>query len=157
MTKLLFVTSRSSTSRQESVQSSGPTCTPLSIAPDSISENKLSRDPLRKSPREFIIPITVEGAASGQSATIDHSNSSSSTRTSRFDRTKRYGYYATFEKLFVLFTNKILTVKRISNRNLYHEGETDFDQPSTDFDSHPASPLHHLQRLSSFKKSHDEP
>jgi hypothetical protein len=47
----------------------------------------------------------------------------------------------------------------VINRSLYHDGETDFDisQPSGDIDNHAASPLHHLQRLSSFKKSHDEP
>lgn len=44
----------------------------------------------------------------------------------------------------------------INKRSLYHDGETELDHPSDDIDSHP-SPLHHLQRLSSFKKSHDEP
>ncbi|KAI9564094.1 hypothetical protein GHT06_007832 [Daphnia sinensis] len=92
------------------------------------------REPIRKSPREFIIPITVEGGGSSLPATTETSSSSTtSLRTSRFDRTKRYG-------------------------SLYHDGETDFDvsQTSADIDQ-PASSLHHLQRLSSFKKSHDEP
>ncbi|XP_057371289.1 uncharacterized protein LOC130692231 [Daphnia carinata] len=91
-----------------------------------------AREPIRKSPREFIIPITIEGVGSSLPATTETS-STTSLRTSRFDRTKRYG-------------------------SLYHDGETDVDvtQTSTDIDQ-PSSSLHHLQRLSSFKKSHDEP
>ncbi|XP_046441064.1 nascent polypeptide-associated complex subunit alpha, muscle-specific form-like isoform X7 [Daphnia pulex] len=131
----------SSASRQESIQNPGPA---MAIAESVSSESKKflrepvresAREPIRKSPREFIIPITVEGvSASHPAAAETASSSSASMRTSRFDRTKRYG-------------------------SLYHEGETDFDisQTSGDVDNHAASPLHHLQRLSSFKKSHDEP
>lgn len=54
------------------------------------------REPIRKSPREFIIPITVEGATGtgvdSNPIAPETSSSSSSTRTNRFDRTKRYGY-----------------------------------------------------------------
>ncbi|XP_046649150.1 mucin-5AC-like isoform X5 [Daphnia pulicaria] len=131
----------SSASRQESIQNPGPAmATAESVSLESkkfLREpvRESAREPIRKSPREFIIPITVEGvSASHPAATETASSSSASMRTSRFDRTKRYG-------------------------SLYHEGETDFDisQTSGDVDNHAASPLHHLQRLSSFKKSHDEP
>lgn len=57
-------------------------------------------------------------------------------------------------KLKLLFKLGISFIIEIHHRSLYHEGETDFDQPSDEMD--PVSPLHHLQRLSSFKKSHEE-
>ncbi|XP_045025839.1 serine/threonine-protein kinase par-1 isoform X3 [Daphnia magna] len=130
------VSIRPSGNRQESTQilASAETINPESKKGIREPIRESVREPIRKSPREFIIPITVEGVGSSLPATTETSSSSAtSLRTSRFDRTKRYG-------------------------SLYHDGETDFDvsQTSADIDQ-PASSLHHLQRLSSFKKSHDEP
>lgn len=94
----LFGLFSSSASRQESIQNPGPAmATAESVSLESkkfLREpvRESAREPIRKSPREFIIPITVEGvSASHPAATETASSSSASMRTSRFDRTKRYG------------------------------------------------------------------
>lgn len=85
----------SSGNRQESTQilASAETSNPESKKGIREPIRESVREPIRKSPREFIIPITVEGVGSSLPATTETSSSSAtSLRTSRFDRTKRYGY-----------------------------------------------------------------
>jgi hypothetical protein len=81
-------------------------------SPVDVSDAQRLREPIRKSPREFIIPISVEGggyvtpkedtsasagsrlpslAGSAVNAATPMSKSGSKTKTGRLDRTKRYG------------------------------------------------------------------
>jgi hypothetical protein len=108
-------------SHQESVTSPLPPTSPVQQAeatiekriksvPEPVATPGANRDPaiIRKSPREFIIPITIEGGgvpdnSSGRAAAIGTNSSLSatasttvgnrSTSSSRFDRNRRFGYY----------------------------------------------------------------
>ena len=113
-------------SRQEAVTSPLPPLSPVQPAeatiekrikpvPELAATAAANRDPaiIRKSPREFIIPITIEGGGGGvadraaaigtnssvtssSSATASTAVGSRSTGSSRFDRNRRFGYNQIF-------------------------------------------------------------
>ena len=115
-------------SRQEAVTSPLPPLSPVQPAeatiekrikpvPELAATAAANRDPaiIRKSPREFIIPITIEGGGGGgvadraaaigtnssvtssSSATASTAVGSRSTGSSRFDRNRRFGYNQNFD------------------------------------------------------------